>query len=103
MKDNSEDSYGYFEDVIENDVILNYSDEDLPNYKSGLLTINVDFIKKKRDSYDDTYNHENHLKYAWHDCVRKCRINTLLCIHCCWPFIIVSCLVSVSGWILYKF
>ena len=103
MKDNYETSYGYFEDVNENDVILNYSSENLPNYGSGCLISNTDFIKKKKDSYDATYNtSEEEIKYIWHDYMRKCRIYTILFFQCAWPFIIVGCIVALAGWIAYQ-
>jgi hypothetical protein len=103
MNDNNDESYGHFDVLNENDVILNYSDEDLPNYKSVPLMPNNDYIKKKRDSYDETYNSEEKIKYLYSNFTRKCRINVLLCIQCYWPFIVVGGIVALGGWIIYKF
>ncbi len=103
MDDNNDESYGYFQDVNENDVILNYSNEDLPNYNPDYLIPDNDFIKKKRDSYDETYTTDEQIKYIYYNFTRKCRITVLLCIQCCWPFIIVGCIVALGGWIIYKF
>ena len=91
----NEEEYGFFEDIDNEDIILSYSNEDLPNYKH---IYKDNSQKKKRDSYDESES--DCLIDTYYNYVRRFRIKFLYCLHCCYPFIIVGSMLSLFGWIL---
>jgi hypothetical protein len=95
----NEDEYGFFEDTDNGDIILNYSNQNLPNYKYNINT--NDSRKKKRDSYDETESYC--LLDTYDDYARRVRFKFLYCIQCCYPIIVVGTLLSLFGWILYAY
>lgn len=94
----NEDEYGFFEDTDNGDIILNYSNQNLPNYK---YNNHKNSRQKKRDSYDETES--DCLLDTYYDYARRVRINFLYCLQCCYPFIVVGTMVSLFSWILYAY
>lgn len=88
-----EEDYGFFEDIDNGNIIVNYSNKDLPNYN--------DSQKKKRDSYDNSET--DCMVDTYYNIVRRTRIRTMYCIQCCYPFILVGSILSLFGWILYSY
>lgn len=95
----NEDEYGFFEDIDNGDIILCYSNEDLPNYKHKVYKDNSQ--KKKRDSYDEA--DKNCVKDTYYDYSRRVRVQALYCIKYCYPFVIVGIMLLLFGWILYNY
>lgn len=98
MKSNEEE-YGFFEEIDNGEIIMSYSNENLPNYKSKIYNGNIQ--KKKRDSYDETDS--DCLMDAYYDYARRIRIIILYGIQCCYPFVVVGSMLSLFGWILYAY
>lgn len=95
----NEEEYGFFEDVDNGDIILSYSNQNLPNYKDTIY--NNSIKKKKRDSYDES--EEDCLTYTYSDYTRHMRMRIFYCIQYCYPCMVVCSILSLFGWILYAY
>lgn len=95
----NDEEYGFFEEIDNGDIIINYSNQNLPNYKNKIFKDNSK--KKKRDSYDEAET--DCLMDTYYDYARRIRIRLLNFIQCCYPFVVVGTILSLFSWILYTY
>lgn len=93
-----EETYGFFEDIDnEDNIIVSYSNANLPNYKKKILPP-YNIKRKKKDSYDGS--EQVYLPDNYSDYIRRTRIRFIHFIQCCYPIIIMGTILSLCGWFL---